>query len=192
MYTINIEKSRIFGVFQNRQWAGFIHGTPRAILPPRHKDTNSNFQLSIVNFQLSVPARHRLRLRQVSDSPEFRNSETGTRKQAGRGAFVAGWTITFWKDLLILLYDVRFSSLTPTFCDFFLTSGVFWNIRVQSGQRRNQIWTQPALARRVHRALRLTKARSGPGMNADSQDFKYKEPAAKPEVKRKAFDNLRK
>jgi hypothetical protein len=29
-------------------------------------------------------------------------------------------------------------------------------------------------------------------MNADSQDFKYKELPAKPEVKRKAFDNLRK
>ncbi len=35
-------------------------------------------------------------------------------------------------------------------------------------------WTQPALARRVHRALRLTKARSGPGMNADCQDFSFK------------------
>jgi len=36
---------------------------------------------------------------------------------------------------------------------------------------------------------RLTRLRR---VNADSQDFKYKELAAKLEVKRKAFDNLRK
>ncbi len=29
------------------------------------------------------PGRHREPLRRVSDSPEFRNSETGTRKRAG-------------------------------------------------------------------------------------------------------------
>jgi hypothetical protein len=36
---------------------------------------------------------------------------------------------------------------------------------------------------------RLTRLRR---INADSQDFKYKELAVKPEVKCKAFDNLRK
>jgi hypothetical protein len=29
--------------------------------------------------------------------------------------------------------------------------------------------------RRLHRALRFTKARSGPGINADLKDFKHKE-----------------
>ncbi len=75
------------------------------------------------------------------------------------------------------------------------------------------LWTQPALARQLCSALRLTKARSGPGMDADCKDFKYKELTEKiieifyrvynklgygflekvyEEVKRKAFDNSRK
>ena len=89
-----------------------------------------------------------------------------------RGAFVATWTVTFWNGYKATIW-CKTLELNPNILWFLLDRWwFFWNIRVRSGQRRNQIWTQiiSELSRSDPTPIGTGRV---PSFGTRKQDFRY-------------------